>query len=353
MAKINYGIIGFGGIAENRIAKEGFACDTSRFSPLKKAKLVGAVDLNPARRAAAEALGLKWYDSVDDLLGDKSIDAVFIATNNTSHVPVALKAFAAGKHVISEKPMATAKADALKAIREAEKRGLSYTVDHMMVYNALHKKAAALVQGGKLGAVNDCCFHMECKTSNGQAWRCANIAEMGGPIGDMASHCFYMMEFILGKKTVKVAASYLPKTLPIKVEDGAYIKLFFDDGSCGSVKAAFSEPRGSTRSMISNLGFEVYGETGVLRSYGTMFQLSGHDDEPVKLRLEIDRFDGKPQAVRPGRIRNIYQCLIEKHADSIRTGRRMDGRDGFHNLLICKAAYESAENGGKLVPVEA
>ena len=54
--KIRYGLVGFGGIAENRVAKEGFACDKSRFAPLKKAQLVGATDLNPARQnAAAEA----------------------------------------------------------------------------------------------------------------------------------------------------------------------------------------------------------------------------------------------------------------------------------------------------------
>ena len=49
MAKIKYGIIGFGGIAENRVAKEGFACDKSRFAPLKKAQLIAATDVNPAR----------------------------------------------------------------------------------------------------------------------------------------------------------------------------------------------------------------------------------------------------------------------------------------------------------------
>ena len=36
MAKVKYGIIGFGGIAENRVAKEGYACDADRFEPLKK-----------------------------------------------------------------------------------------------------------------------------------------------------------------------------------------------------------------------------------------------------------------------------------------------------------------------------
>ena len=56
MAKVRYAIIGCGGIAENRVAKEGFACDRTRFKPLKKAVLTGATDRDPARRkAAAEA----------------------------------------------------------------------------------------------------------------------------------------------------------------------------------------------------------------------------------------------------------------------------------------------------------
>ena len=55
MAKIKYVLIGFGGIAENRVAKEGFACDKRRFKPLKNAVLVGAMDLNPARQKAASA----------------------------------------------------------------------------------------------------------------------------------------------------------------------------------------------------------------------------------------------------------------------------------------------------------
>ena len=58
--KVKYVLVGFGGIAENRVAKEGYACDRKRFKPLKSAVLVGATDLNPARQAAAEALGLKW-----------------------------------------------------------------------------------------------------------------------------------------------------------------------------------------------------------------------------------------------------------------------------------------------------
>ena len=351
---LNAAIIGFGGIAENRVAKEGYACDKSRFASLNKAQLVGAFDLNPARKEAAEALGLKWYDTLDAMLADKEIDAVYIATNNVSHVPLTLQALEAGKHVISEKPMATE--DALKVITLAKKKNLSYAVDHMMVYNAWNKKAAAIVQKGRLGNVNDCCFHMEFAygyaPEEASSWRCSKIEEMGGPIGDVASHCFYVAEYVFGKKINKVAAVYLPKLMDMKAEDGAYIRFFFEDGTQGSVKVAFSEFRGGLGGTLSNLGFEIYGDKAVLRSYGTMFQLSGHKGEPIKMRMDIDKFNGKTTPVEPGAIKNIYQCLIENHADSVLKGKPLCGCDGRHNLLLCEAAHKSAQNNGIIVEVK-
>jgi len=354
MAKVKYVLVGFGGIAENRVAKEGYACDKKRFKPLKTAQLVGATDMNPARQAAAEALGLKWYASLDEVLADKSVDGVYIATNNASHAALAIAALKAGKHVIVEKPAATSVADAKKMEALAKKKGLSLTVDHMMVNNAWNIAAAKAVQSGKLGKVNDSCFHMEFAygydPAEAATWRCSKIAEMGGPIGDVASHCFYVAEFVFGKKIKKVAAVYYPKVMKIKAEDGAYIKFFFEDGTQGSVNAAFSEMRGGLAGTLTNLGYEVYGDKAALRGYGTMFQLSGYADEPIRIRLELD--DGKKTAeVKPGKIQNIYQTLIEGHAKSVLAKKRLSAADAIHNLALCAAAHKSAQTGGKIVAV--
>jgi len=88
MDKVRYATVGFGGIAENRIAKEGFGVDTNRFAGHAQAELVGVTDVNGARKAAAADLGLKWYDSAEAVLADTAVEAVFIATNNLSHAPV-------------------------------------------------------------------------------------------------------------------------------------------------------------------------------------------------------------------------------------------------------------------------
>lgn len=358
MRKIRYAMIGFGGIAENRIAKEGFARDTKRFPAAPEDyELIGAFDLNASRKPAVESYGLTWYDSMQSLLADEKVEAVFVATNNRSHAPMATAALEAGKHVLVEKPLATTVSDVQALIRLARQKGLSLAVDHMMVHNRLNKAAKELVESGKLGAVNDSCFHMEFlygrDAAEAATWRCADPAELGGPIGDVASHCFYMAEFMFDDEIAEVCAVYLPKTLKIEVEDGAYIKFKMKGGMTGSVKVAFSEDRGGLGGTLTNLGFEIYGSDAILRSYGTMFQLSGHPDEPVKIRLELDTRGCQERiTVDDGFIPNIYQTLIWHHARSIIDGKPMVPADGLRNVRQCLAAHQSAQNGGKPVRIE-
>ncbi len=355
MPKVKYAIIGFGGIAENRIAKEGFACDHARFQPLPNAQLIGATDVNPARKSAAEALGLKWYDSADAIFADPEIQAVFVATNNLTHAGIAKAALNAGKHCIIEKPIATTVKDATELSSLAKSKQLSLAVDHMMTESAFNIKAKELVAGGTLGKVNDSCFHMEfcygADPAEAATWRCSSWEEVGGPIGDVASHAMYLAEFIFDSKIKSLACMYYPKTMSIKVEDGAYIKYTMENGLTGSVKVGFNEPRGGLGGTLTNLGYEIYGSDAVLRGYATMFQLSGHPGEPVKIRLELDRFSSQ-ENIQPEKIQNIYQSVVIKHAASVLNHAPLCGCDAVHNLKLIAAAHESANCCGKIIEVK-
>lgn len=353
--KLRYAILGFGGIAENRIAKEGFALDASRFKALPGIELTAAADISSARRTAAESLGLKWHDSPEAAIADPAVDAVFIASNNASHFALGKKALEAGKHVILEKPMATTLDDARKLVGLAAARNLSLAVDHMMVHNAWNVKAREVVAAGGLGEVNDITLHMEfCYGSTpgeAAAWRCSRPSELGGPIGDVGSHCLYMAEFLTGSPIRSVAAVFTPRTLKIRAENGAFIRFRTASGLTGSARASFNDPRGGLSGTLLNLGYEVYGAKATLRSYGALFQLSGHAGEPVKIRLELEEAGGA-QDVRVGAVKNIYQQVILGHAEAIRSGRRLTGEDGLHNLDLVEAAYRSARQGGQAVTVK-
>jgi len=355
MNKIRYGIIGFGGIAENRIAREGFGLDLSRYQGNEAAVLVAATDINPDRRSAAEALNLKWYGSVEELLDDDQIDAVFIATNNSSHADIARKVILRKKHCMIEKPMAHTLKDARDLQSLAVQYGVSLAVDHMMTNNVFNQKARELVKNGTLGDVNDISLHMEflygSTPQEASTWRCANPEELGGPLGDVGTHCLYMAEYLLDDVITAIACTFTPRTLDIQVENGAFIQFQTRQGFTGSIRVAFNQPRGGLVGTLSNLGYEVYGTEGVLRSYGTLFQLSGEKSDPVELRLEIETDKGN-SAIDPGTCVNIYQQQISNHAFSIINNKFIDGSDALHNLDLLFACFESAENKNGFIKIE-
>ena len=352
MRKVKYAIIGFGGIAENRIAREGFGLDKSRFAGHPRAELVGATDKVAARRDAAARLGLKWYDSAEAVLSDPAIEAVFIATNNLSHAPLAQQAIQASKHCLIEKPITTTLEDAVKLQRSARERGVSLTVDHMMTENAYNRRARDLIGQGSIGDVNDICLHMEfCYGSTpdeARAWRCADPKEIGGPIGDVGSHCLYMAEFLLGSEVAALSCVYTPKTLNIAVENGAFVQFCLRNGVQGTARVAFNQPRGGPGGTLTGLGYEVYGTRGILRGCATLFQLSGHPGEPVEVRLEVDDFK-HTEKIRIDAVQNIYQAIIARHAESIISRAPLDAADAVHNLKLVLACYKSAEHSGRIV----
>lgn len=352
MSKVKYAIIGFGGIAENRITKEGFGVDANHFAGHPLAELVGVTDTNVARKNPAVDLGLKWYDSSEAVLADPQVEAVFIATNNLTHAPLAEQAIHAGKHCLVEKPMCTILDDATKLQQLACEKGMSLAVDHMMAENKYNQQAQEIITQGRLGMVNDISLHMEFSYGStpeeAATWRCANPAEIGGPVGDVASHCLYMAEFLLDSNVASLACVYTPRTLDMQVENGAFIQFVLHNGAQGTVRVAFNQPRGGPGSTLTNLGYEVYGSEGLLRGCGTLFQFSGHPWEPIAIRLELDDFK-HVDTIKLDSVQNIYQAVIGKHARSILDNKPMDGAPAVHNLKLVLACHASARQQGQRI----
>lgn len=358
MKSLRYGIIGFGGIALNRIAKEGFLLDRTRFEAEPGPELVGATSPSGRLRAEAEALGLRWYESVEALLSDESLEAVFVASPNSLHAGHTRAALNAGKHCIVEKPITTdlESAESLRSL--AAERGLSLSVNQMMVHNSYNRAAREAIAGGRIGTPGDLVLHMEflygATPEEAASWRCARPEERGGPIGDVGSHCLYMAEFLLDDRIVALSAVAEPRVLDIAVENGAQISFETAQGLRGTIRVSFAAPRGGATGTILNLGYEAYGSAGILRSYGTLFQFSGHPDEPFPQRLELETATERVDlsVVTPSRPPcNIYRAVIEEHAASIHEGNHLDGAEAIHNLRLVLAAYASLEAGGKRIEV--
>jgi predicted dehydrogenase len=184
--------------------------------------------------------------------------------------------------------MSTNVPDAQHFISLAAEKDLSIGINHVMQFHSCSVKAASVITSHAVGTVNDEVFHMEFRLGLdrviSKAWRSAAGDERGGPISDVASHCFYSLEVVLGSPIVLLAAVYFRRP---------------DKRSLKTVRS-FSDARGCERGMAANMGDEVYGDAGVLRAYGTLFQGSGHDGEFVKRRPESDDFERDKQHLRGG-----------------------------------------------------
>jgi predicted dehydrogenase len=215
-------------------------------------------------RAKAAALFIpKAYGSVDALLADQDVEVVHNCTPNHVHFEISKKIMAAGKHVISEKPLAMTTGQSKELVALAAKAGVVNAIDFNYRYYPLVQEAKARVESGAFGDL----FHVT--GSYTQDWLYLNtdwnwrlVPEFSGDtraIGDIGSHWCDCIQFITGRKIAKVCADFAtvhtnrmkPKqevetysgkmlepsdyeAAPIHTEDYASVLLEFDDGARGS-----------------------------------------------------------------------------------------------------------------------
>ncbi|SHN40033.1 Gfo/Idh/MocA family protein [Cryptosporangium aurantiacum] len=117
------------------------------------AEVVSVCDVVPDRaRASAEKYGIAHFsDKVSELLARDDIDLVHVAVPPNHLYEVVSATIAAGKNVLSEKPLTTSAQDARKLFEEATAAGVVHAVDHEMRYDPLHCHVRNLVREGFIG----------------------------------------------------------------------------------------------------------------------------------------------------------------------------------------------------------
>ena len=119
------------------------------------AELIAVLSRDQGRADAfAEAHGAQvGYSNIDSLLADSRIDAVFVASPNAMHVKHTSQAAKAGKHVLSEKPMATSVDDALAMVQVCQSNGVKLGLGFELRFHPAHHLARDLVSQGTLGRI--------------------------------------------------------------------------------------------------------------------------------------------------------------------------------------------------------
>ncbi len=143
--KVRYAVIGTGnrGLAHLRAINE-----------ILDIEVVAVCDLNPRRLEQGAALVRKRPDTFTDyrkVLERQDVDAVIIVVPDYLHAEIALAAFRAGKHVLTEKPMATTLADADAMIAAAQRSSRLLQVGLQLRYTGIYLTAARQLQEGRIG----------------------------------------------------------------------------------------------------------------------------------------------------------------------------------------------------------
>jgi predicted dehydrogenase len=162
-------------------------------------------------RTKADALGVpKAYGRFEDLVADPDVHVVHNTTPNHLHVPIITAAIRAGKHVVSDKPLATTAEDAHALLKLASDAGVVHAVTFNYRGNPMVQQARDMIAGGKLGAVHfvhGSYLQDWLLEPTDFSWRLE--PEKGGAssaVGDIGSHWCDLVQHVTGQRIAEVLA---------------------------------------------------------------------------------------------------------------------------------------------------
>ena len=350
--KLAIGVIGCGEISW-RSRSPGIAA-------AKNATHVMVTDIRPE---LAQNLGgqyeVPWTTDLADFLANPAVEAVYISVPHYLHAPLTIQALRAGKHVLVEKPIATALADADAMIAAAKEQDRILSVAYDAQVNPTMIQLRQMIAAGMLGQVTGLriVFRGDKQASYWQGgftqrvkddWRVSKEKAGGGPLIMNTIHDLNTMRYLTGLEAVRVYAEADNFATPVEVEDFIALTMRFNNGAIGSLEAACTlpgrDPQGSYNRIYGQRGQVILGRQGV-----QIFLRQAWGDLPGGEWWDMP---AAPES-------NGAQTMMEAFAEAVLSSREpaaghepAAGRepaatawDGRQGLEIVTAAYQSAESG--------
>lgn len=217
--KKNVAVIGYGG-------QGGWHANHALNSDV--VTLAGVYDILPARNAVAEEKGIHAYASFEEVLADKNVDIVVIATPNDVHKELVIRSLEAGKSVVCEKPVEMSTASLDEMIEAANRTGSFFTVHQNRRWDVDFLAIKEIIASEKIGAP----IRIESRIHGSRGipsdWRC-QAAHGGGMILDWGVH---LIDQMLQLITDPIERIYCVNThiTNQEVDDGFRLEITFTTG---------------------------------------------------------------------------------------------------------------------------
>ncbi len=323
---------GFGLIGASTISREWMI---QAIRAQEDAEIVAVMSRDKARgEAFAQEFGIpKSYDSLEAILADPAIDAVYVATTNDRHHGEVLASAAAGKHVLCDKPITTSLALARAMVAACDKAGVVLATNHHLRNAASHRAIRETIRSGQLGKlVLARIAHGALIPKHLQTWRLNDPTTGAGAVLDLAVHDADLLNFLLDDEIIEVEAMTANTGLASgDIEDTAITIGRTAKGVLIQFQDVFNTP-------FNKNSLEIHGTEGSIFAYDVMTQQPrGHvwlRDAAGEHELELDHED-------------LYTLGVRRFIGATRGEDSVpaSGEDGARSLAVALAILESAKSG--------
>jgi len=330
MNQVGVGVIGVGlmGTLFARLA-----------SQLPDSKLVGVADADKDRAAQVGAsLRVPAYANYSELLAVPQLDAVVVATPDSSHLEPALAAAQRGKHLLIEKPLATTPEDGLRIINACKAAGVRLMVGHTLRFDPNYGEAYKAIRSGKLGQV----VHVNARrnTALSDAERLAGRVTITFYLG---IHSIDAIQWIIGSPVVEVTAISVRKAMTkYNVDDTVMSLLRFENGAIGTLENSWIRPPGAGSRRIG-ASLLVMGTEGAFRIEPLQECITLYYPNSVEPLQPSFSFENTAFGKISGVYRDEFAYFIE--CVRIRASPIISPEQALSSVVVCCAIEQSLREG--------
>lgn len=330
--KKNLGValVGLGKLATNQIAPA--------LSKTKQCHLAAVVTGTPSKE---KVWGEKYrlssdhiynYKNFDKIIGDATVDIVYVVLPNSMHEEFTIRAAKAGKHVLCEKPMANSSGECQRMIDACEAASRQLAVGYRCQFEPHHLACIDALRSQTLGKIQSIEAGFGFMIGDPNQWRLRKELAGGGALMDVGIYAIQAARYLSGEEPISVTAQET-KTDYAKfgeVDESMTWKLNFASGLVAS---------GSTSYRTNGLNFaKVTTEKGYV-ALGPAFGYDGIEASTSRGVISAPAIDQ-------------FAAELDDFASCIQEGRtsRVSGSEGLKDLRIIEAIYRSSREG-RTIPI--
>ncbi|HUZ75596.1 MAG TPA: Gfo/Idh/MocA family oxidoreductase [Stellaceae bacterium] len=283
------------------------------------------------------------HTSLDEVLRDRDVDALYDATPDGLHAQHAIAAAAAGKHVLIEKPLAISVAECVEAIAACRRHGVRLGVVFNQRHEPVHQEARRMVLGGEIGDVVLAHVQIPLRRALPAAapaaanWRADPAMRPGGITLSIGDHAHDTLSYIVGQAIEEVSAFTDATRANPPNDRAAGLLLRLSKGAIGYAAASFRTP-------FARRPFEIHGTTGSLLIENSFAYLTGADEDK---RPTLTIINETGRNVRHFAVAECFRLEVEQFNRAIEgKGEPMTTpEEGLRALAIGAALYEAVRSG--------